>query len=189
MTTTSTPFVRAAQRVEDLRALDPVDAALRPAALALTGRPLARHLLHGHWLGHAVHPLMTDVPLGCWTAATLLDLLGTDDDRPAARRLVGYGILAALPTALTGAAEWGAVKDVRDRRTGLVHAASNSVGLALYTGSWLARRGGRDRLAAALAVAGGAAAGVGGFLGGHLTEARKVSSRHPAFKRHEGDAS
>lgn len=185
----TTPLVGAAKRVEGLQALDPLDAALRPAAQSLTSRPLARNVLHGHWLGHGVHPLMTDFPLGCWTAATLLDLLGTDDDRPAARRLVGYGIVAALPTALTGAAEWGAVDDIRDRRTGLVHATFNSVGLSLYTGSWLARRRGRDRLATALAVAGGVAATVGGFLGGHLTEVRKISSRHPDFDRHEADAS
>ena len=175
-------LVRIARRVEEASGLDAADRALRPAAEALIRPPRARAALHGHWLGHAVHPLMTDLPIGTWTSSALLDLLGGYDARPAARRLIGLGILAALPTALTGAAEWGAVDEVRDRRTGLVHAAANTVALALYTRSWLARRRGDHAHGVRLALAGGAAAGAGGFLGGHLTEARKVSSRNPEFE-------
>jgi uncharacterized membrane protein len=181
----STPLVRAARRPEEARGLDRVDDALRPAAQALVRRPRVRSLLHGHWLGHAVHPLMTDFPLGMWASGTLLDLVGGEESRPAARRLVGWGVLAALPTALTGAAEWGAIDERRDRRTGIVHAAVNSVALVLYTKSWLARRRGEDARGRRLAIAGGIAATVGGFYGGHLTEVRNVSSRHPSFERED----
>jgi uncharacterized membrane protein len=178
----SNALVRAARRVEHAHALDHADRVLRPVARSLVRRPAARSLLHGHWLGHAVHPLMTDFPLGLWTSGTVLDLVGGPTARPAARRLIGLGVLAALPTALTGAAEWGAVDSLRERRTGLVHAAVNSVGLLLYTGSWLARRRGDRTRATVLAVSGGLAASVGGFFGGHLTEVRHVSSRHPSFE-------
>lgn len=178
----SNALVRAARRVESLDGLDRVDRALRPAAEALIRPPRARAVLHGHWLGHGVHPLMTDFPLGLWTSGTVLDLVGGPQARPAARRLIGLGVLAALPTALTGWAEWGGIDVQRDRRTGLVHAAVNATALNLYLASWVARRRDRQRRATALALAGGVAATVGGFLGGHLTEVRKVSSRHPDFE-------
>jgi uncharacterized membrane protein len=147
----------------------------------LLADPARRDALHGTWLGHAVHPIMTDLPIGFWTSAVTLDVLGGRQSRPAATRLVGLGLAAAVPTALTGLAEWG-VAPRRDQRTGLVHAAANTVALGLYAASYRARRGGRHGRGVLLGVAGGAAAGVGGYLGGHLTSARKVSTRHPAFE-------
>ena len=32
-------------------------------------------ILHGTWLGHPFHVVLTDVPIGCWTGAAVLDLL------------------------------------------------------------------------------------------------------------------
>ncbi|HYF74919.1 MAG TPA: DUF2231 domain-containing protein [Nocardioides sp.] len=175
-------LVRAARRVETASGLDAVDAALRPAAEALVRDPQRRAVLHGHWLGHAVHPLMTDFPLGMWTSGTLLDVVSGAETRAARQRLIGIGILAALPTAVTGLAEWGAVDQPANRRTGVVHAAVNTAALGLYTASWLARRRGDHARGTTLGLAGGVAATVGGFFGGHLTEVRKVSSRHPSFE-------
>lgn len=175
-------LVRAAQRVEEADFLDRVDGAARPLASVLVRSQRSQAILHGHWLGHAVHPLLTDLPLGMWMSGTALDLVGDRGSEPAARRLIGLGLLAALPTALTGWAEWAAVDERRDRRTGLVHAAVNVTALGLYTASWGARRKGNQAGGVRLAVAGGLAATVGGFFGGHLTEARKVSSRHPVFE-------
>jgi len=169
-------LVRLVTRVENTRSLDGVDRRLWPAAGKLIGRRWSRALLHGHWLGHAVHPLLTDFPLGMWMSGTVLHLTGGDRDAGAARRLIGWGLLAAVPTALTGAAEWAGVDELRDRRTGLVHASLNVTALALYAGSWIAP--GRAR---SLAVTGGLVATAGGYFGGHLTEVRKVSSRHPEF--------
>jgi uncharacterized membrane protein len=175
------PLVQVAIAVEGAEALDQVDRVVAPV-LSMTVRPFRmRSILHGHWLGHAVHPLLTDFPLGMWMSGTLLDLVGGPQSAPAARRLVGLGVLAALPTALTGAAEWSAIEVARDRRTGLVHAGVNLTALALYTTSWLQRVRGRRARGVGLAVTGGLVATVGGFFGGHLTEVRKVSSRHPAF--------
>jgi uncharacterized membrane protein len=167
--------------VESAQGLDAADRALRPAARRLIEPPALRDVLHGRWLGHAVHPLMTDFPLGLWTSGTVLDLVAGPEGRTAARRLIGLGVIAALPTAVTGLAEWAALDEQRDRRTGVVHAAVNVTALAAYTASWVARRRGRHGTGTALGLAGGVAATVGGFFGGHLTEARKISSRHPAF--------
>jgi uncharacterized membrane protein len=175
-------LVRVATAVEQAAALDAVDRVVRPWLSTLTSTSRGRTILHGHWLGHAVHPLMTDFPLGLWLSGTLLDIVGGDHSAPASQRLIGLGVLAAVPTAVTGAAEWAAVDAARDRRTGLVHAVVNTSALGLYAVSWRERARGRRARGIGLALLGGMAATAGGFFGGHLTEVRKVSSRHPSFQ-------
>lgn len=172
------PLLGLARQAENASSLDGLVAGLAPLAERLVAQPRLRDLLHGRWLGHALHPLLTDLPLGFWMSGTVLDLLG---DRAGAGRLIGLGVAAALPTAVTGAAEWASVTDQRDRRTGAVHALLNSLALACYAGAWGAHRGGRRGVGTVLAVAGGTAATAGGYLGGHLSVARKVGTRHPAF--------
>lgn len=167
-------------RLEKARALDPLIRAVRPLSDALVSDPARRDLLRGTWLGHALHPPMTDVPIGFWTSALVLDLLGGAQARPAAQRLVGLGILSALPTAVTGLAEWSAT-GTRDQRVGVVHAVANVAALTLFTASWRARRADRHGAGAALGMVASSALGLGGYLGGHLVSVRKVSSRHPAF--------
>ena len=149
--------------------------ALDPPAwkvLEVANRAIAPGRLHdalsGTFLGHTLHPLMTDLPIGSWTSAMVLDLTAGRAGRRAARRLIGIGILASLPTALTGVVEWADSADRRSstRRLGLVHALANVTALSLYAASYLARRRGRG--GRGLALAGGAALAVGGHLGGHL---------------------
>jgi hypothetical protein len=123
-----------------------------------------------------------------WTASTALDLFGGAGSRDAARRLVGMGLVAAAPTAVSGWAEWRRA-DRPAQRVGVAHAALNATAAVLYAGSWTARRRDRHRVGALLALAGAGAAGAAGYLGGHLTSARKVSSRHPAFEGAQGLAS
>ena len=171
MTTTSeeSAALRAARALEHTEQLDAVGDRLRPVVLdALERWPGLASVLHGRPLGHALHPLLTDVPLGLWTSATVLDLVGGEGAQPAADRLVGLGVLAALPTSLTGAADW-AVSGRRTRRVGSAHAALNSVGLGLFAGSWCARRSGARRLGVALSLAATGVVGASGFLGGHMS--------------------
>jgi uncharacterized membrane protein len=154
--------------------LDPLVArldALLPDTLA-EGR--AREVLGGAWLGHALHPLLTDFPLGAWTSATLLDLVRHRRARGAVQLLTGFGILASLPTALTGASEWKATRTHEDRRTGAVHAAVNSAALVCYTAAWWTRRRHHALVATGLGLLGGVAASIGGYYGGHLSMARGV---------------
>ena len=165
-----------------MRSLDGIAAFITPWARWLIDEPTRRDLLHGRWLGHGVHPVMTDIPLGLWMSGTLLDLVGGPESAPAARRLIGLGLAAALPTAVTGVAEWAAIDSQRDRRTGIFHALVNDAALGCYAASWLTRRRRRTPAATGWALAGAAAAAVGGYFGGHLAAARKISSRHPAFE-------
>src|SRR5690606_8609173 len=148
-------------------------------ARTLVDGPLRAWLLLGRPMGHALHPLLTDVPIGAWMSATVLDLSGPGA-RSAARRLVGLGILAAVPTALTGLAAWSRTSR-RDARVGVLHAAGNSVGLVLATASWLARRRDHHALGAVLGLGVLGAVGASGFLGAHLSIARSVGTRDPEF--------
>jgi uncharacterized membrane protein len=179
------PLVAATQRLEQNASLD----GLRGAYARLAG-PVDRwshsELLRSGLLGHALHPLLTDVPIGCWSAATALDLRGRRQDRSASQWLVGLGLAAAAPTAVTGLAEW-ARTGPRDQRVGAVHAALNGVASTLYVASYVARSRRRHGLGVATALAGAMVTGVSGYLGGHLSLARKVGSRDPALTGDAGD--
>ena len=173
-------IVRWTLGLENATALDRPVKALEPPVRALFASGARGSVLRGEWLGHAVHPVLTDVVLGTWTSATVLDLIGGADSSSSAQRLIGVGLLAAAPTAWTGWAEWSAAGE-RDKRVGLVHAVTNGVAIGAFAASWLARRQGRHGVGVRRALAGAAVSGVGAYLGGHLAAGRKVATRHPAF--------
>ena len=181
--TSTPPTVSFAKRIEESAALDKPVRLVQPLVDALLSDRGRADALQGMWLGHAVHPLLVMVPIGSWTSASVLDLVGGRDSRAAAQKLVALGVLAFPPAAVTGWAEWGgAGLEQRDKRVGIVHAVSNVAAASLFAASWNARRRNSQLRGVALGLAGHAAVGLGGFLGGHLTEARKVSSRHPEFQ-------
>jgi nitrite reductase/ring-hydroxylating ferredoxin subunit/uncharacterized membrane protein len=171
-----------AERLERLTALDTVAEPLQDGVRALVpqGTP-AKDLLSGTWLGHPLHPLLTDVVVGTWTSAAVLDLLGGDGTEQAAEDLIGVGILAALPTAMSGLADWA---DVRGgpRRVGLVHALGNTTALVLHIASWRARRRGSPEEGRGLSAAGMVVAGCSAWLGGHLSFGRGIGVNQTAFE-------
>jgi nitrite reductase/ring-hydroxylating ferredoxin subunit/uncharacterized membrane protein len=159
-------------KVEKAEVLDPVVEAVASGVNGVLPRGPVKDALHGTWLGHPVHPLLVAVPIGFWTGASLLDVLG---ERTAARRLVAAGVLAAVPTAATGLADWSELGMARKpKRVGLVHALANTATVALYAASWLARRRGDHGKGAGLALAGAGGLMVGGYLGGHLAYSQAV---------------
>ncbi len=168
------------RRLEDSERVDVPVAVLGRIADRLRAPPRVVDGLRGTWAGHALHPLLTDFPLGAWMAASFLDLFGGDATSRASRRLVGFGLLAAVPTAAAGLAEWQATNGVV-RRVGVTHAAVNSTATLLYGGSWAARRRGAPQVGVALGFGGGVVAFVGGYLGGHLSLVRKIGTADEAF--------
>jgi nitrite reductase/ring-hydroxylating ferredoxin subunit/uncharacterized membrane protein len=128
-----------------------------------TGQNL-KDFLNGTWLGHPLHPVLTDVAIGGWVTGAVLDLVGIEDGADAA---FGLGVAAALPTALSGLADWLDQSD-QPRRMGVVHAAFNSTALSLFVGSLLARRSGDRAKGIGLSTAGLVLATGGAFLGGEL---------------------
>ena len=156
-----------AEALDQARSLDRVADPIHEGLEGVLDDGAVGAVLRGEWLGHPVHPLLTDLPIGCWTSAWLLDLFGGPDQARAAEAFVALGVVTALPTAVAGWADWIRLPPEL-RRTGVVHAATNSVALSLYVASWRARRKGDRRRGVRLAHAGAAVATVGGFLGGHL---------------------
>jgi len=182
MDATESPARHLAAAIESTGALDaPARIVVRTSRSAL-GAGTLKDVLSGAWLGHAVHPIMTDLVIGSFTSASLLDLVGGDDDGAAAERLLAIGIAAYGPTALSGVSDWTdrEATDPGVRRVGLVHAASNAVALTLYVSSLLARRKGDRGRGKLLALAGAAAMGSGGYLGGHLAYVQGVGVSHEA---------
>ena len=175
------PIVRWTLKLEEAAVLDRPVHSLEPYVQAIFGSGTRGAILRGQWLGHALHPTLTDLVLGTWTSATLLDVLGGREWAAPAQRLIGTGLLAAGPTAWTGWAEWSQAGP-RDKRVGLVHAVTNGVAIGVYAASWLARRRGRHETGARLALLGATVSATGAYLGGHLTEARKVGSHHPDYR-------
>jgi nitrite reductase/ring-hydroxylating ferredoxin subunit/uncharacterized membrane protein len=168
---------RLADRVERMSALDrPADGLQRLTGLLPPGA--VKDALSGTPVGHPLHPLAVTVPIGAFVSAAFLDATGGDPT--ASRRLIGFGLTTALPSALTGLNDWNDVQG-GERRVGVVHAACSTAGLALLTSSWLARRaGGRGKVRA---LAGVAMIGASGWLGGHLTYAHGVGVDTTAFQR------
>jgi uncharacterized membrane protein len=163
----TSPLLRAVRSIEGAEGLDGAVGKAQPLADLLSDGALGA-MLGGARLGHALHPTLTDLPIGCWTSATVLDLLGGRTSRTAARRLTGIGLLAVVPTALTGWSDYGRIRQHRDRRVGVVHAAGNTAAAVLHYRSWRARRRGRHLRGAVWGLAGNAAAGASAYLGGHL---------------------
>ncbi len=166
-----------ASRIGDVAALDRVTKPLAQWVRDRVPAGPAKDLLTGRWLGHPVHPMLTDIPIGSFTSASFLDILGGKRARPAADALIGLGLLSAVPTVAAGLTDWSDTHE-QDSRIGLVHAAANAAGLVLYGASFVARRRGQRVSGVALALAGMGVMTIGGYLGGQLGYSRGVGVNH-----------
>lgn len=168
--------------IEQMSVLDRTGNSLGKAVRNLVPPGAPRDALSGTWLGHALHPPLTDVVIGSYLGAAVLDVLRPDSPG-ASERLLQVGVVAAVPTAATGAADWAysEISDPRVRRVGLIHAAANLSALALASGSLLARRRGSLGSGRALSAAASGVLAVGGFLGGHLSYTRGVGPNQTAY--------
>jgi nitrite reductase/ring-hydroxylating ferredoxin subunit len=139
---------------------------------------LVLELLHGgRWVGHPLHPALSDLPIGLWTGVAVLDALDRDPapgrGMDAAGMLSAAGILAAGATAVTGLTDW-TVSDDEDRRVGLAHGLLNTAALGLQCASLGTRLAGHRGPARALGVASLTVTAAAGYLGGHLVFAKGV---------------
>jgi len=156
--------------VDRLAATECLDKIAKPVAAKVSdviGQGALKDALSGTWLGHPVHPMLTDLPIGFWTSSFMLDVVGGKAGRRASKRLLGLGILSALPTAAAGLSDWSDTLG-EERRIGTAHAIGNVAALTLYGLSWRARSKGSWGKGVALGFLGAGAASAGGYLGGHL---------------------
>lgn len=142
---------------------------------------ITANLLNGTWLGHPLHPVLTDVPVGAWTAAVTLDAMEASSGRKgigrAADAAVALGVLGAVGSAVSGIADWQHTTG-ESRRTGFVHGSLNVIALSLFLGSMVAR-GNRSRgTGRALALAGYTITAASAYLGGDLVFRQRIGVDH-----------
>jgi nitrite reductase/ring-hydroxylating ferredoxin subunit/uncharacterized membrane protein len=165
------------RRIENVQALDRVSQLIEPLARRLTRNDNVKRTLSGTQLGHRLHPMLTDVPIGCWTSATLIDLAGGRAGHRAARMLVGAGIVASIPTVASGLSDWEDTYG-STRRIGTVHAIGNATGVVLQLASFRARARGRHARGALLGITSLGVLTFAGYLGGHLVYVERAGVDH-----------
>jgi nitrite reductase/ring-hydroxylating ferredoxin subunit/uncharacterized membrane protein len=146
---------------------------------------LVLEMMHGgRWVGHPLHPALSDLPIGLWAGVVVLD--ATDRDATpgrgtdAAGVLSAAGIVAAGAAALTGLSDW-TVSNNQDRRVGLFHGLLNTVGLGLQCASLGTRMAGHRGSARVLGAASLTVTAAAGYLGGHLVFTKGVMVNRVAW--------
>ncbi len=177
--------------VDQQRWLEPVADALQKAiawiykGLGAPGHSL-KTFLHGTWLGHPLHAVLTDIPIGAWTIAVLFDLSYIFDRShgwvSAADVTILIGLVGAIGAALAGYTDWGATFG-RERRVGIAHGLLNTLVILLYLVSFILRVSGGSRgLAIFLAYAGYLLVLTAAFLGGELVFSIGSGVNHHAWQ-------
>jgi len=166
--------------------LDKVGGAVQPAIIKAfeaggkAGQEI-KDFLHGVWLGHPLHPAITDVPVGAWTAAAVLDsleLLGKNKYEKGADVAIGVGLIGAVGSAVSGLTDWTGTSQ-KARKIGVMHALLNVSATALYTTSYFLRKQKSSRKTAiGLAMLGYGVASLSAYLGGHLVYNEQVGVDH-----------
>ena len=152
------------------------------------GRPgsALKTFFNGTWLGHPLHPVLTDIPLGAWTIAVVFDIVYLFNRSAiwssAATLTIFLGILAALATAITGYTDWNETIG-HERRVGIAHGLINTVVLVIYVISVIIRfSGGSLGLAIVLAFIGYLLLLCAAYLGGELVFSIGTGVNHHAFQ-------
>jgi nitrite reductase/ring-hydroxylating ferredoxin subunit/uncharacterized membrane protein len=174
------------------RVAAPLDTLLNRLFQTTALHPL-KLLLNGTWLGHPLHPLLTDVPIGAWTVTILLDLIALSFDLPtlglAAAIAIGLGVLAALVSAAAGLMDWMDV-DPPEKAVGVTHAILNTSATVLFAVSLLIRWGSHWRPALGsflVALAGYIVVSGGAYLGGGMVFRMGVMINRNAYRRGPDD--
>ena len=145
------------------------------------GARAVKDALNGTWLGHPLHPVITDVPIGAWTMAQVFDTMDavSGDGRyaNAAQVCITTGLVGAAGAAITGLTDWSDTGG-KSRRFGLVHGLINLTATGLFLASALMRRRGRSNPAVAASTAGYGLAMAGAYLGGSLVFQRRIGVNH-----------
>jgi nitrite reductase/ring-hydroxylating ferredoxin subunit/uncharacterized membrane protein len=144
-----------------------------------------KDMLNGTWLGHSVHPMLTDIPLGAWSGTMLLDLVSLNNAseglESGADLSLLLGLLGATGAAVTGVTDWSDL-DGTDRRVGLMHGLLNGSISVMYLVSLILRRTGQRRAGIALSTAGYLASLFAAYLGGEMVFAKGVGVNHVAWE-------
>jgi nitrite reductase/ring-hydroxylating ferredoxin subunit/uncharacterized membrane protein len=160
--------------VEALPFLDDIADEVQPKVqeVVAAGGTTARNVLDGVWLEAPLHPALTDVPVGAWTAALVFDGLdvatGKEPIRHAADASLVLGTLGAFGASVTGLSDWRYLSG-GSRRMGVAHALLNTIGLVLSIVSLILRASGRRNAGRLTFITGYSISGMAAHLGGELS--------------------
>lgn len=149
-----------------------------------------KSLLNGTWLGHPLHPLITDIPVTAWVITAIFDviwLISPTTFAWAARGAevtVVLGLLGALGAIVTGLTDWSDTYGA-ERRVGLNHAIFNAIATILYLVSFVLRlpeAAGDSVLAAILGFLGLISVMYAAFLGGDMVFTKGTGVNHTAWE-------
>lgn len=163
-------------------------AAIQPAVInafesAGKAGATAKNLLHGTWLGHPLHPILTDIPLGAYTVTAVMDVMelcGKEDLKRGADASLAIGLGGAAGAALTGITDWTATSG-QNRRVGMMHATLNIGATILNTLSFVLRKKKTNRkLAIGASFAAYGITALSAYLGGHLVYGAQIGVDHTA---------
>jgi nitrite reductase/ring-hydroxylating ferredoxin subunit/uncharacterized membrane protein len=169
--------------------LDVASDALKDAIQAVyrAGGPVGKtvkNFLHGVWLGHPLHPALTDVPVGAFTTALVFDALETTTGHRSYGRgadaAVAMGLIAATGAAAAGLTDYQHMQKGAPHRVGLVHGVLNVTATGLYVASWIARRRHHRASGMQLGVAGFGFLLLSAYLGGQMVYDHRVGIKRVA---------
>ncbi len=136
------------------------------------GGTTARNVLDGVWFEAPLHPALTDVPIGSWTAALVFDGLdaatGSRAMKNAADASLAVGVVGALAAATTGLSDWRYLSG-GSRRMGVAHGLLNTIALVLIITSLVLRATGRRNSGRLSFLAGYSVSGLAAHIGGELS--------------------
>jgi nitrite reductase/ring-hydroxylating ferredoxin subunit/uncharacterized membrane protein len=165
--------------IEEAECLDGLAKWVRETTSRLYDSSGPRPLLSGTPIGHPAHPIAVSSAIGFFTSAVAVDWTTKRGRRWASRRLIALGLLSAGPAVITGWSDWMDTADA-ERRVGLVHALTNTIGLSFMAISLAERTLGRPGRVTALY--GATVLSAGGWLGGHLAYSMGVGIDTNAFE-------
>lgn len=174
--------------IDDQQWLENAGEAIQPAILntfkagGKTGNDI-KNFLHGKWLGHALHPMITDVPIGAWTTAVALDMMelcGSDKYKAGADAAVTIGLAGAAGSAVTGLTDWTGTTQI-ERKAGLAHALLNIGATALFLTSAILRKNEKSRKTAiSLSILSYCITTASAYIGGNLVYNQQMGVNHAA---------
>lgn len=144
-----------------------------------------RDALNGTWLGHPVHPALTDVPVGAWITSLVLDGASSASRNreleKASDIAIATGLAAAVGAAATGFTDWSDTYG-KERSVGLLHGLMMVGTTASYGVSLLLRLSGHRASGLLFSSVGAALLSGGAYLGGDEVFDIGYGVKHTAFE-------
>jgi len=150
-----------------------------------------KNLSHGTWIGHPLHPALTDIPVGAWVGTLVLDILWLATHRPSATAtastvLLIVGLVGAVLSVLSGTIDWNDTYG-KERRVGIAHGIVNTVATLVYVVALVLRLTSHQFSGFILSTVGLVILLLGAYLGGEMVFGKGTQVNHTAWQESPED--